>query len=67
MDTPTTTGTPDNAALLRHARFGTLPQPIRLKDTTADKPVSPADPARDTYNPEGVWSRYSCLALDLGL
>ncbi|MFD7877183.1 hypothetical protein ACFV5G_24305 [Streptomyces sp. NPDC059766] len=67
MDTPNTPTAPDGAALLRHARFGSLPEPIRLEDTTAERPASPADPAKDVYNPESVWSQYSCLALDLGL
>ncbi|MET8413478.1 hypothetical protein ABZV34_36460 [Streptomyces sp. NPDC005195] len=64
MDTSDPT---DGAAQLRRARFGALPERIRLEDTTAEKPAIPADPARDAYTPESAWTYYSCLALDLGL
>jgi hypothetical protein len=61
-----TRSTVDAAAAVRHARFGALPERIRYEDLVEEKPVAPGA-AADTYNPEGAWNHYSCLALDLGL
>ncbi|MFJ3233965.1 hypothetical protein [Streptomyces sp. NPDC086787] len=63
----TTPVTADSAALARHARFGALPERIRPEDMVADKPALPRDPTGDSYDPAGMWSHYSCVALDLGL
>ncbi|MFI0508575.1 hypothetical protein ACH3Y9_03970 [Streptomyces sp. WSLK1-5] len=54
-------------AAVRHARFGKLPERIRFEDMTEAAEASPADAANGSYNPEGSWKFYSCLALDLGL
>ncbi|MFH8407035.1 hypothetical protein ACH4FX_19870 [Streptomyces sp. NPDC018019] len=58
--------TPDNATTTRHATFGKLPERIPYEDMVTEKAV-PDGRARDTYNPEGSWNHFSCLALDLGL
>jgi hypothetical protein len=68
MSTEVTEGvTTDAAAAVRHARFGKLPERIRVQDMTqgVDSGLEPRVNAR--YNPEGQWQYYSCLALDLGL
>ncbi|MFJ3672447.1 hypothetical protein ACIPSE_38920 [Streptomyces sp. NPDC090106] len=54
------------AAALRHARFGSLPERIRLEDMTEGAEATPGA-ANNSYDPEGSWKFYSCLALDLGL
>ncbi|MGW5652586.1 hypothetical protein [Streptomyces humi] len=54
------------AAELRHARFGRLPERIRFDQMTQEVEATPGG-AKDSYNPEGDWKYYSCLALDLGL
>ncbi|GAA3775227.1 hypothetical protein [Streptomyces chiangmaiensis] len=51
---------PDAAAVARHARFGTLPERIRLEDTVAESPATVPDPARDHYNPD-EWLVRTCL------
>jgi hypothetical protein len=43
----------------RRARFGRLPEPIRLQDTVEEKAVTVPDPARDTYDPDDWLVRYS--------
>lgn len=53
------------AAHIRHARFGRLPERIRFEDMTEE--VAAPGAAKDSYDPEGAWKYYSCLALDLGL
>ncbi|MGW2636968.1 hypothetical protein [Streptomyces sp. NPDC001348] len=62
-----TEGTTDSAAAARHARFGTLPERIRLEDMVEETAASPRAGAGDPYNHDAVWGQYSCLALDLGL
>ncbi|MGW7265965.1 hypothetical protein [Streptomyces sp. NPDC054842] len=64
MESQTTT---DSAAAARHARFGQLPERVRYEDTVEEKAATPHDAARNTYNPEGSWNSFSCLAADLGL
>ncbi|MEU0945595.1 hypothetical protein ABZ379_22855 [Streptomyces canus] len=54
-------------AAVRHARFGTLPERIRFDDMTEAVEVAPAGGANGSYDPEGSWKFYSCLAVDLGL
>ncbi len=61
-----TTDTPDGAAAARHAKFGKLPERIPYEDMVTEKAVS-ENRAQNTYNPEGSWNHFSCLALDLGL
>ncbi|MEV7320432.1 hypothetical protein [Streptomyces sp. NPDC093970] len=70
MESRKTTGdspAADDAAALRRARFGTLPARIRYEDMTEGHTATPADPSRFTYDPEGSWASFSCLAADLGL
>ncbi|GAA2475101.1 hypothetical protein [Streptomyces longisporus] len=56
----------DRAASARHARYGTLPERIRFEDMTEEVDAGRGGGAV-SYNPEGSWKYYSCLALDLGL
>ncbi|MBU3865738.1 hypothetical protein KN815_17155 [Streptomyces sp. 4503] len=55
------------AAALRHARYGRLPERIRFEDMTEEAEAAPGGDAKGSYDPEGSWKYYSCLALDLGL
>jgi hypothetical protein len=57
----------DGAAAARRARFGKLPERIHYDDMVEGKAATPNDPACGTYDPEGSWMSFSCLALDLGL
>ena len=50
MTDPQQTG--DAAERARRARYGTLPEPIRLEDTIQEVPASVPDPARDAYDPD---------------
>ena len=54
----------DAAAQARHARFGTLPEPIPLSALVAEVPATAK--AGADYDAERSWLHYSCLALDLG-
>ncbi|WP_406430422.1 hypothetical protein [Streptomyces sp. NBC_01589] len=58
--------TTDADAAARHARFGKLPERIRFEDMSEEVEVAPSGGV-NSYNPEGSWKYYSCLALDLGL
>ncbi|MFF3489118.1 hypothetical protein ACFYXC_38645 [Streptomyces sp. NPDC002701] len=40
----------DVAEAARRARFGTLPERVRLADTVEEKPATVQDPARNDYN-----------------
>jgi hypothetical protein len=42
----------DAAEAARRARFGRLPERIRLEDTIQEVPATAPDPAKDTYNPD---------------
>ncbi|MEW2160661.1 hypothetical protein AB0950_36245 [Streptomyces sp. NPDC007189] len=57
----------DVAAAARRARFGKLPERIRLEDMTEERQASPNGGLAASYDPEGAWQYFSCLALDLGL
>lgn len=59
--------TPDSAAAIRRARFGSLPDRVRQEDMVEEKAATPNDPARYAFNPEASWRSFSCLAVDLGL
>jgi hypothetical protein len=63
--TGTATATAVAAAAARQARFGKLPERIRFEDLTVEVEAEPGGAA--SYDPEGSWKYYSCLALDLGL
>ncbi|MFD6534387.1 hypothetical protein [Streptomyces sp. NPDC060184] len=58
--------TTDAAAAARHARFGKLPERIGFEDMTEQVRADPSA-GINSYDPEGSWKYYSCLALDLGL
>jgi hypothetical protein len=45
---------------LRRARFGRLPERIRLEDTVEERPAVAPDPAKDAYNPD-EWVARMCL------
>ncbi|MEU1528957.1 hypothetical protein [Streptomyces fagopyri] len=47
-------------AAVRRARFGALPERIRLEDTVEERPATVPDPARDAYN-EDEWLVRTCL------
>lgn len=51
---------PDVAEAGRRARFGTLPERIRLEDTVEERPATVPDPAKDTYDPD-EWLVRNCL------
>ncbi|MGW2488534.1 hypothetical protein ACWCV9_15145 [Streptomyces sp. NPDC001606] len=54
------------AAATRRARYGALPDRVRFEDMVEE--VKTAQTGADaSYAPEGSWTYYSCLALDLGL
>ncbi|MEU6064022.1 hypothetical protein ABZ864_05835 [Streptomyces sp. NPDC047082] len=48
----------DTEATLRRARFGALPDRVRLEDTVEERPATPRDPARDAYDPDESAIRY---------
>ncbi|MGD1218549.1 MULTISPECIES: hypothetical protein [Streptomyces] len=48
------------AEAARRARFGTLPERIRLEDTVEERPASAPDPAKDTFNYD-EWLVRTCL------
>ncbi|BCK66495.1 hypothetical protein Srufu_004480 [Streptomyces libani subsp. rufus] len=56
----------DAAAVARRARYGTLPERVRFEDMTEEVEGTPGR-ADASYDPEGSWKYYTCLALDLGL
>ena len=51
----------------RQARFGTLPDRVAFEDMVQETPALPANQAVDSYDPDGVGVRFSCLAADWGL
>ncbi|WP_436844863.1 hypothetical protein [Streptomyces roseoverticillatus] len=57
----------DSGSAMRRARFGALPERIAYEDMAETKAASPRDPARDTYDPEGMRNLLPCLAWDLVL
>ncbi|HEY3483009.1 MAG TPA: hypothetical protein VGL02_29360 [Streptomyces sp.] len=48
-----------SAEAARRARFGSLPERIRLEDTVEERPATLPDPARDTYNADEWLVRYA--------
>lgn len=46
------------AAEARRARFGSLPEPVRVEDLVGEKPAVAPDPARFAYNPDEWLVRY---------
>ncbi|MGW0087197.1 hypothetical protein [Streptomyces sp. NPDC003393] len=57
----------DVAAEVRRAKFGKLPERIRLEDMSEVRQVPSGTGLGTAYNPEGSWQHFSCLAMDLGL
>ncbi|MFF2328688.1 MULTISPECIES: hypothetical protein [unclassified Streptomyces] len=57
----------DAAAAIRHAKYGRLPERIRFEEMSEEVEAAPSGGANASYNPEGSWNSYSCLAFDLGL
>jgi hypothetical protein len=51
---------PDAAEAARRARFGTLPERVRVEDTVEERPATAPDPARDAYSADEWLVRY-CL------
>ncbi|MFF7856219.1 hypothetical protein [Streptomyces sp. NPDC007904] len=49
-----------DAAVTRHARFGSLPEPVRAEDMVEERPATAPDPARNAYDPDEWLVRY-CL------
>ncbi|MFJ3790981.1 hypothetical protein [Kitasatospora sp. NPDC090091] len=58
--------TDENAAAVRKARFGTLPERVAFEDLAEERPPLPAK-AVDGYDPDGLAVRFACLAEHLGL
>ena len=54
------TKAPETAAAVRQARFGHLPERIRLEDMVAAQSASVPDPAKGAYN-EDEWLVRYCL------
>ncbi|MER6960234.1 MULTISPECIES: hypothetical protein [unclassified Streptomyces] len=46
------------AAAGRRARFGALPERVRIEDMVEERPAAPRDPARDAYDPNEFVVRY---------
>ncbi|WP_435813623.1 hypothetical protein [Streptomyces tauricus] len=51
---------PDVAEAARRARFGSLPERVRLADTVEEKPATVLDPARNAYN-DDEWLVRTCI------
>ncbi len=49
----------DAEAVARHARFGALPDPVRIEDTVESHPTTPLDPARDAFDSDD-WLLRNC-------
>ncbi|WP_413104776.1 hypothetical protein [Streptomyces sp. Inha503] len=53
-------GPPDADATRRRARFGTLPERVRVEDMVEEQPATAPDSARDAYNSD-EWLVRTCL------
>ncbi|MCX4238219.1 MULTISPECIES: hypothetical protein [Streptomyces] len=51
---------PDVAEAARSARFGALPERVRLADTVEERPAMAPDPARNAYN-DDEWLVRTCI------
>jgi hypothetical protein len=56
-----------NAAEVREARFGALPERVAFEDLIEEKPALSPNEALDRYDPDSLGVRFACLAADLGL
>ncbi|MFE5586130.1 hypothetical protein [Kitasatospora sp. NPDC056531] len=59
--------THEQAAEVRKARFGALPERVAFEDMVEEKAVLSANQAVAAYDPDALAVRFSCLAADLGL
>ncbi|MET9394519.1 hypothetical protein ABZY20_29645 [Streptomyces sp. NPDC006624] len=50
----------ETEAAVRRARFGSLPEPVRVEDMVEERAASIPDPARTDYNQDEWLVRY-CL------
>ncbi|GGN42226.1 hypothetical protein [Streptomyces fuscichromogenes] len=57
----------DMAAAARLARFGKLPERVQFHEMVEERKAVPSGAEIISYNPEGSWNHFSCLASDLGL
>ncbi|MZF88170.1 hypothetical protein [Streptomyces sp. SID5643] len=60
MDEATTQQGSEAEGAARRARFGALPEPVRVEDMVEERAASVPDPARTTYNQDEWMVRY-CL------
>ncbi|MFE7524123.1 hypothetical protein ACFU7Y_00160 [Kitasatospora sp. NPDC057542] len=60
-------GMHEQAAEIRKARFGALPERVPFGDMVEEKAVLPAYQAVDAHDPDAPAVRFSCLAADPGL
>jgi hypothetical protein len=51
---------PDVAEAARRARFGALPERVRLADTVEERPATVPDPVRNAYN-DDEWLVRTCI------
>ncbi|MFF8669965.1 hypothetical protein [Streptomyces sp. NPDC015242] len=60
MDEATSQQGTEPEAAARRARFGALPEPVRVEDMVEESPAGVLDPARTAYNQDEWLVRY-CL------
>lgn len=60
MDDATSQQGSEAEATARRARFGALPEPVRVEDMVEERAASAPDPARTAYNQDEWLVRY-CL------
>ncbi|MFC9504706.1 hypothetical protein [Streptomyces sp. NPDC057002] len=60
MDDATSQQGSDTEAAARRARFGALPEPVRVEDMVEERAAGAPDPARTAYNQDEWLVRY-CL------
>ena len=57
----------ENAAAVRQARFGALPERVAFEEMVEEKQALPGNQAVDAYDSDSLGVRFSCLAADWGL
>ncbi|MEU3777346.1 hypothetical protein AB0F11_29910 [Streptomyces sp. NPDC032472] len=67
MNDPGTHEEAAEAADIRKARFGSLPDRVPFEDMVEERAAVPKDRAVDAYDPDRMGVVFSCLAVDLGL
>ncbi|MFE1251524.1 hypothetical protein [Streptomyces sp. NPDC058735] len=60
MDEARSQQSSETEAAARRARFGSLPEPVRVEDMVEERPAGTLDPARTAYNQDEWLVRY-CL------